>query len=421
MKWNCYDLFDYYDPERSGAPKLQLQPMDSEAVAQLVRERTGAAPCQTRRRMTAARLVAGCTAAVLLITGGTVVTAAAASGGLEPFFRSLFLDEVPEETSCLEPLTVTPGTLFSSDCADISFSLLGMYGDQNQVILSIQITAPEDFQIPSGSWYPLVEYTVVSADGSREKLSYAGEHLSLRADETEQNVCYTNLHLVQPALEGKTLDITFRNFYDDQQIASIYDTLSDTQQQWQNAYIQEIYGADALDGLEDGALPAEFDVDRWKAYWDSQAYDARSEALITEGFDNTEPVWKGEWHAEIALDFPKTEPIQADYADGTVQLQNLSAEITYPAAWEDRDHMVVFSLTTRDGRWMTTDNTSGMESAPDLPCSVYAFDEDGDRTRLLLCYEEPIAPADVAELTMTQYVFREEEGWVEMKRECIYS
>lgn len=88
MKWNCFDWFDYYAAEKNGVPKLETQPIHTDAIWKRVQEQAGTAPQPKRNRMHMTKWVAGIAAAAVLVTGGTTLVAAAGYGGLDAFFQS---------------------------------------------------------------------------------------------------------------------------------------------------------------------------------------------------------------------------------------------------------------------------------------------------------------------------------------------
>lgn len=38
MKWNCFDWFDHYAAEKNGVPKLETQPIHTDAIWKRVQE-----------------------------------------------------------------------------------------------------------------------------------------------------------------------------------------------------------------------------------------------------------------------------------------------------------------------------------------------------------------------------------------------
>lgn len=44
MKWNCFDWFDHYAAEKNGVPKLETQPIHTDAIWKRVQEQAGIAP-----------------------------------------------------------------------------------------------------------------------------------------------------------------------------------------------------------------------------------------------------------------------------------------------------------------------------------------------------------------------------------------
>ena len=80
MKWNCFDWFDHYAAEKNGVPKLETQPIHTDAIWKRVQEQTGIAPQPKRNRMHITKWVAGIAAAAVLVTGGTIASEITESG-----------------------------------------------------------------------------------------------------------------------------------------------------------------------------------------------------------------------------------------------------------------------------------------------------------------------------------------------------
>jgi len=108
MKWNCFDWFDHYAAEKNGVPKLETQPIHTDAIWKRVQEQAGIAPQPKRNRMHMTKWVAGIAAAAVLVTGGTTLVAAAGYGGLDAFFQSLISEETPKDPEKLAALVTTP-------------------------------------------------------------------------------------------------------------------------------------------------------------------------------------------------------------------------------------------------------------------------------------------------------------------------
>ena len=82
--------------EKNGVPKLETQPIHTDAIWKRVQEQAGIAPQPKRNRMHMTKWVAGIAAAAVLVTGGTTLVAAAGYGGLDAFFQSLIGEETPK-------------------------------------------------------------------------------------------------------------------------------------------------------------------------------------------------------------------------------------------------------------------------------------------------------------------------------------
>lgn len=50
MKWNCYDLLDYYNTEKNDMPALKTQPIQTDAVLERVQRQTGCLSAKPERK-----------------------------------------------------------------------------------------------------------------------------------------------------------------------------------------------------------------------------------------------------------------------------------------------------------------------------------------------------------------------------------
>ena len=223
MKWNCYDLFDHYNTEKNGVPALKEQPIRTDAVLERVQAQTAAhSQPHKRSRIRMTKWAAGIAAAAVLVTGGTTLAAAAGVGGLDAFFHSLIGEETPENPEKLAALVAAPDASFDSTNQDVQFTLLGMYGDDSQAMLSFQVTAKDGTALQDGFKLPY-QLTLQGTDGSSEALDCYGKTADIRE---KDGAYYINLRINRTDLQGKTLDVTFRNFYTETQISQIWSQLT---------------------------------------------------------------------------------------------------------------------------------------------------------------------------------------------------
>lgn len=440
MKWNCYDLFDHYDAEKNGMPEIAVQPIATNTIMEQVFAKTGTVSAEKRRnRFRLTKLTAVLTAAVVLVTGGTMITAAAGLGGMDKFFQSLFVTETPESPEKMGDLVTMPGASFDSTNPDVQFSLLGMYGDGSQVMLSFEVRAANGVEL-SDDLLSVVDMTATGADGVSKPLVYSGSWYNLKASETEENVYHMNLFLRDSDLQGKTLDLTFQNFYTSQQIQAVHDEVCAFDTEQRNQYIRETLGEDALEGLEEDTLPDTFDLDAWKSYRREHNFDQLISDKYSELYNASDRAVDGMWHTSIVLDFAVDEPITAEYIYGDVKLQTLSAQFSYPTKMDEVDQNVEFVLVLKDGRKVATDPymlegalTESVTNTFTLPDGYVETTEqyaewNADHTieTIVICYSEPIAPQDIAEVKMIQYVFDADAenavgGWTVTNEETIYT
>lgn len=109
MKWNCYDLFDYYDAKAQGMPKLQTEAVDMDAVKKRIYARVDIEP-QTQRSHGRLwkRVAAGVAAVTALSIGCNLLSVAAGYDGIHAFFESLFIEQTPVSPEAMESLVSTP-------------------------------------------------------------------------------------------------------------------------------------------------------------------------------------------------------------------------------------------------------------------------------------------------------------------------
>ena len=334
MKWNCFDWFDHYAAEKNGVPKLETQPIHTDAIWKRVQEQAGIAPQPKRNRMHMTKWVAGIAAAAVLVTGGTTLVAAAGYGGLDAFFQSLIGEETPKDPEKLAALVTTPAADFDSTNENVQFKLLGMYGDDSQAMLSFQVTAMDGAALQDGLALPY-QLLLLDADGGSETLDCYGRTVDVRE---KDGAYYINLRINHTDLQGKTLDVTFGSFYTEAQVSQIWEQLTAYDDQFLQEYVRQNFGEDALKDWEDSDLPAGFDVNAWKAYRRENQLAQKCSDREEELYAETDGVISGSWHTSVTLDFANAAPITAEFDGGTVTLQTLSASITVPAEWNDQTH-----------------------------------------------------------------------------------
>ncbi|WP_337512774.1 hypothetical protein [Ruminococcus sp.] len=366
---------------------------------------------------------AGIAAAAVLVTGGTTLAAAAGVGGLDAFFHSLIGEETPENPEKLAALVATPDASFDSTNQDVQFTLLGMYGDDSQAMLSFQVTAKDGTALQDGFKLPY-QLTLQGTDGSSEALDCYGKTADIRE---KDGAYYINLRINRTDLQGKTLDVTFRNFYTEAQISQIWSQLTAYDDQLQQDYVRQNFGEDALKDWGNGELLAEFDVDAWKAYRRENHLDQKCSDREKELYAETDGVISGSWHTSVTLDFASAAPITAEFDGGTVTLQTLSASIAAPAEWDDQNHAVNYVITLKDGRKifdeLMAQYTAGdemLQRIHALPgCETDTIEQyvplaenywEKDSATDVFCYSEPIDPAEVETITAYRFAFAGEDS-----------
>ena len=398
-------------------PKLETQPIHTDAIWKRVQEQAGIAPQPKRNRMHMTKWVAGIAAAAVLVTGGTTLVAAAGYGGLDAFFQSLIGEETPKDPEKLAALVTTPAADFDSTNENVQFKLLGMYGDDSQAMLSFQVTAMDGVALQDGLALPY-QLLLLDADGGSETLDCYGRTVDVRE---KDGAYYINLRINHTDLQGKTLDVTFGSFYTEAQVSQIWEQLTAYDDQFLQEYVRQNFGEDALKDWGDGDLPAGFDVNAWKAYRRENQLAQKCSDREKELYAETEGVVSGNWHTSVTLDFASAAPITADFDGGTVNLQELSATITAPAEWDDESHTVDYVITLKDGRKIFDElvqNAEGEEMLRRihaLPgCGTGTIGQyvpltevywDADSAADVLCYSEPINPSEVKTITAYRFAF----------------
>lgn len=427
MKWNCFDWFDHYAAEKNGVPKLETQPIHTDAIWKRVQEQAGIAPQPKRNRMHMTKWVAGIAAAAVLVTGGTTLVAAAGYGGLDAFFQSLIGEETPKDPEKLAALVTTPAAEFDSTNEDVQFKLLGMYGDDNYALLSFQLTAADGISL-DGKMLPYTVYI----DGVLQDLGEMGDAVTVR----ERNgAYYCNLLIDHIGLRGKALDLTFQNLYTQEQYDKVYQQVTDYENELQQDYIRQLWGEDVLNSLEKDTLPENFDVEAWKAYRIAHGYPQKISEKLQEAYMQSEREASGSWHTSMTLDFANTDQITADFSGGSVTLQPLSASLTIPEEWTAESSYINCVITLKDGRKVYSDYYEGDYSNPNdtdnLLRGIHALPDcendtleqylpiaqafvESDATRgtqtQILCYGEPIEPTEVAAVTLYRFAYRGENA-----------
>lgn len=426
MKWNCFDWFDHYAAEKNGVPKLETQPIHTDAIWKRVQEQAGIAPQPKRNRMHMTKWVAGIAAAAVLVTGGTTVAAAVGYGGLDAFFQSLIGEETPENPEKMAALVTTPAAEFDSTNTDVQMTLLGMYGDNNYALLSFQLTAADGISLNE----VMLPYTM-TIDGIPQSYSDMGDAVIVR----ERNgAYYCNLLVKHTGLQGKTMDLTFRNMYTQEQYHDVYQQVMAYEDELRQDYIRQLWGEDVLNSLEKDTLPADFDIDAWKAYYKEQNYDQKVSEKMQEAYAQSACSVSGSWHTSVTLDFVDTDQITSEFEGGSVTLQPLSVSLTMPEAWNATSTYTDCVVTLKDGRKVYSSyneadyDANGVENLLSwihaLPgCendtleqyipiaqSFCETDSAGDSTTDVLCYGEPVDPAEVAEVTLYRFEYRGENA-----------
>lgn len=313
MKWNCYDLFDHYNTEKNGVPALKEQPIRTDAVLERVQAQTAAHSQPHPDDQVGSRHCGSGSVGNRRYNAGCGCRCRRTGC----FFHSLTGEETPENPGKLAALVATPDASFDSTNQDVQFTLLGMYGDDSQAMLSFQVTAKDGTALQDGFKLPY-QLTLQGTDGSSEALGCYGKTADIRE---KDGAYYINLRINRTDLQGKTLDVTFRNFYTEAQISQIWSQLTAYDDQLQQDYVRQNFGEDALKGWGNGELPAEFDVDAWKAYRRENHLDQKCSDREKELYAETDGVISGSWHTSVTLDFASAAPITAEFDGGTVTLQ----------------------------------------------------------------------------------------------------
>lgn len=450
MKQNLFDTFDYYDPKESGETNINTKPINIKSVMSQVQAKSGVEfNMRKHRKIHMTRFIAGITAAAVLVLGSTTMVAAAKYDGLDNFFKSLFDDNVPENTEALESYVTTPTVNFNSTNEDVQWSLLGMYGDDNCAMLSFSVTI-KDGESLAEYLKTAVTFDMTDSNGNAEEInSYVntwGNLVTLKKSADNSNIYYANFPLYSENLSGKVINLTFHNIYNKAQINSIQEQYLDMDNELQKEYCINELGIteEEWNSLEDGKLPEGFDIDAWKTYREENNLDNKSASNIEECYKNGENIFSGDWNAEITLDFDSSNTISTEYDGGTVTLNNMSATIEYPKDLES----VEFVFTLKDGRKFTTtyfddgdeesnnaenieylekfiqnvDGCKGDTTDIYIPISeLYSSSDSENNTAdgITICYNEPISPENIAEVRAVYLEFDENAGADSLGGYCV--
>lgn len=404
---------------------------------------------EKHRRFSVKTSVAICTAVVILVTGGSV-TAVARSGGLAEFFQSLFVTEslkTTEVTEEMEQRISVPEVTFSCTSGENIFTLLGMYGDDNQVMLSFSIASTASTQLlESYSVYTIM--TLTDESGNVQIPASSGQCYEIRQSEIDEDVFYLNVYLNASDIDGnriefqgKTLHLDFLNFYSDAQVEAVQARIITAENELKAQFVAETYtdDEDIQDQILTGdTLPDFFDVDEWKKYYNAHTTAEEWLSLRTQYYAESDCCVSGSWNGDVMLDFSGWDTVTYDYVQGNITINSLSAAITFPAELDTDTSNVSFVLVMSDGTKIDgfagydlynlnfgTENTNYLESTDE---HTLISEDEMTETRFI-CFSAYICPADVIEIHMITESFdpdgeldgiRLDDGYTVTTDEIIY-
>ena len=388
MKMNLFDLFKGYD---GTLPEIKEEPCNTDRIEQLVMQKTGTSRIrQTKKRRLPVMIAAAAAAAAVF-----GVSAAAVSGRLDLFKnilgRTVLSDaeNLPLMSDAADPAAMEPflhenETVFAGSDS-LHISTVGMYGDSNTVMLSLELLPQNGTELPEDAVFVPYFYR---ADGSLIE-GGTGSAEALTADPSG-HAYYLTYYLAAPELAGSTIRAELKNAYTPAQIGAVRAGIQAAQEQW-----RADYGADSMS------------TDDWKALWQAENLDGRTAETEASLLESSGAVISGTWSAEIAVQNAAAPRVfAADDFRVTADSLSLTAENHSDTA------DVGFMVTLTDGtRLLDLSGTSetqalydaGILSAGDA-VKQFAYGRGTD-DGMVWCYSEPVQTSDIAAVTALVYTY----------------
>ena len=156
MKMNLFDLFDGYEGE---LPEITEAPCDPDSITQLVMQKTAAPRIRQTRKKRLPAMIAAAAAAVAMCG----VTAAAVTGKLDLFrnvlgrtvlsdAQNLPLTGNQADSAAMVPFMQEGTAVFAGD-SSLQIETVGMYSDNNTVMLTLEIQPQDGQTLPADALF----------------------------------------------------------------------------------------------------------------------------------------------------------------------------------------------------------------------------------------------------------------------------
>ena len=286
MKHNIYDLFSDYEGE---LPELKEEQCNTEHIKQLVLEGTQKKlPIKHMRP----KMFIICVAAAMTAVSG--LTVAAATDGFSRFRAILHKTESSVNLSEELPLikngsingmeqNISEKQIVFTGNDIMTISTVGMYYDNNTMMISLEMKLNEDISIPDNAI--ILPYFSKEKDGVWTKLQKSGlANTSRMTRGDEPNTYYATFYLPEKNINNSTIGITLKNIITVDDAANIQRLIISEQESWRNEYDFSSHT-----------------IDEWKQYWKENDFDQRTINKLDEYLSECDNVIDGEWSAEINI------------------------------------------------------------------------------------------------------------------------
>lgn len=293
MKDNFYDLLSSYSGE---IPETDEAECNTERIKELVLKKTHNPKIRMKRSKA---IVISFVAAALSVAS---ISAVAYAGGFSYFKEILHhssddrnipdsLPLVQDDDTGRMGNNITENKISFIGDENLDITAEGMYYDNNTLMISLEIVTDADTEFPENAC--IVPYFTKELSGIKSELSNQSGigHEAALAKSDKPHTYYSTFYLTEENLAGSTIHISLRNFTTYEQTKKCVDKLHEIQQEWR-----------------DEANADSMTVEEWKQYWNDHDYDTKTQKALEELIDNSNPITKGEWSADIQIPSNISEP-----------------------------------------------------------------------------------------------------------------
>ncbi len=320
MKQNFYDVFDHMNTLDADMPELREKPVNEKHLTDKVLAMADVKPVMNKRK--SYRFIA--LAAAIAVTLGGTITAGALSGRMDEFFSSVSKSEIKDAQGTLPAVgTDSDEAMIELEsyysCPEVNFTgsdsgtveLLGMYNDNNSLMLSLSFTSKDGTLAADAGFLPY--FTLTTADGEVKKLSESGSISQLLIPKDNSENTYTAVYyFTDPELAGGSLNV---------EIAGVY-------HEYTNAYVQE--RMHSFDESLRNEYAGDMTTDEWKQYQHENDFDAIRYEKRRELYAEEEAVINGAWNGDIAIPEAETPPTVLEHDGYVVTVDSLSVHVQEP-------------------------------------------------------------------------------------------